>query len=226
MRVILFALFLVLFVAVFAEKSPATSTTPSTPSYSSSTKCATTSVNVRSSASTSGSVLRTLSRGQQVSVSSTSNGWSQIGSGQYVSAQYLGSCGSAPAPYNPPAPVYSPPSSGSGQAQNAVAWARSKVGGCYSQTNRDGNPCYDCSSLVYYAWRAAGKNIGATNTRMYPGNTRSISASQLQPGDLLWRSGHVGMFIGNGRFVHAKGKNYGILEENFNAGSWTKFYRP
>ncbi len=180
------------------------------------TKCTTTNLNVRSSPSTAAKILRTLPSGTSVNVASTASGWAQIGSGQYVSAQYLSNCASAPAPV----------AGGSNQGVAAAQWARSKVGGCYSQARRDGNPCYDCSSLVYYAWRAAGKNIGATNTRMYPGNTRSVSSSSLQAGDILWREGHAGMYIGNGRFVHAKGTAYGIVEEAFRASSWTKFYRP
>ena len=110
--------------------------------------------------------------------------------------------------------------------QAAANWARSKAGGCYSQTKRDGNPCYDCSSLVYYAWRAAGKNIGATNTRMYPGNTHRVSASSLQPGDILWRSGHVGMYLGAGKYVNAENPANGIQVRTFNAAKWTTFYRP
>jgi cell wall-associated NlpC family hydrolase len=135
-------------------------------------QCTSSNLNVRASPGTSGRLLRTLPQGSSVNVISTSNGWAQIGSGQYVSAQYLRACASPS----------TPSSGGSGQGVAAANWALSKVGGCYSQTRRDGNPCYDCSSLVYYAWKAAGKNIGATNTRMYPGNTRAISASQLQSG--------------------------------------------
>jgi len=110
--------------------------------------------------------------------------------------------------------------------QKAAKWALSKVGGCYSQARRDGNPCYDCSSLVYYAWKAAGKNIGATNTRMYPGNTHRIKASDLQPGDILWRYEHAGIYIGNNQFVNAENEANGIRKRTFNAGAWTAFYRP
>jgi cell wall-associated NlpC family hydrolase len=61
---------------------------------------------------------------------------------------------------------------------------------------------------------------------MYPGNTKEVSANSLQPGDILWKSGHVGMFIGNGRFVHAASTKSGIREDAFNKSKWTKFYRP
>lgn len=30
-----------------------------------------------------------------------------------------------------------------------------------------------------------------------------VSLSELEVGDILWRSGHVGIYIGNGQYVHA-----------------------
>lgn len=30
-----------------------------------------------------------------------------------------------------------------------------------------------------------------------------IPLSQAQPGDILWKSGHVGIYIGGGRYIHA-----------------------
>jgi predicted chitinase len=61
-------------------------------------QCTTTAaLNVRSAPSTSGTILRTLAQGASVNVISTSNGWSQIGNSEYVSATYLTNCG-APAP--------------------------------------------------------------------------------------------------------------------------------
>jgi len=61
---------------------------------------------------------------------------------------------------------------------------------------------------------------------MYPGNTRRISANELQPGDILWRDGHVGMHIGNNQFVNAESEKNGIQKRAFNASKWTAFYRP
>jgi cell wall-associated NlpC family hydrolase len=90
----------------------------------------------------------------------------------------------------------------------AAEWAKAQVGKKYSQTSRDGPNSYDCSSLVYYAWRNAGVNIGATNTRQYPGNTRRVY--DLQAGDILWVSGHVGMYVGNNQVVNAESPKNGI----------------
>jgi cell wall-associated NlpC family hydrolase len=90
----------------------------------------------------------------------------------------------------------------------AAAWALAQVGKKYSQTSRDGPNSYDCSSLVYYAWKAAGKNIGAATTRQYPGRTYIVG--DLQAGDLLWKTGHVGMYVGNNQVVNAENPKNGI----------------
>lgn len=72
----------------------------------------------------------------------------------------------------------------------AADWAASKVGSCYSQAHRYGNPCYDCSSLVYLAYKQAGKDGLPLTTRNYPNPTvREISFSQIAKGDILWREG-------------------------------------
>ena len=62
---------------------------------------------------------------------------------------------------------------------------------------------FDCSGLVQYVFAAFGKQLprtaGAQKAVCTP-----ISESQLQPGDLVfWGTGHVGIYIGSGNFVHA-----------------------
>ena len=37
-----------------------------------------------------------------------------------------------------------------------------------------------------------------------------VDASQVQPGDIICYSGHVGIYIGNGAIVHASNKREGI----------------
>jgi cell wall-associated NlpC family hydrolase len=128
--------------------------------------------------------------------------------------------------YNYDGPVYPESDSESYGANEAINWARSKIGGCYSQKNRDGNPCYDCSSFVYYAWQAGGKNIGVRSTGEYPGRLTPVSANQLQPGDILWKSGHVGLYIGGGQYIHAVNPSLGIKQSNVANGGFTRFYRP
>jgi cell wall-associated NlpC family hydrolase len=111
--------------------------------------------------------------------------------------------------------------------QNAAIWARSKVGGCYDLKRRNG-PCFDSSSFVYNAWKLAGKNIKAKTSAQYPGNT--VKVNDLQPGDILWRNGHVGIYVGNNEVVNAEGEAEGItlrlLADYKTKIGFTAVYRP
>jgi len=110
-------------------------------------------------------------------------------------------------------------------ASCVINWARSKVGGCYSQSSRWG-PCYDCSAFAYSAYKACGYDIGAQSSGAYPGNMRSVSSPQ--PGDILWKSGHVAIYTGSG-VVHAENERTGIRERDMNYFNsyfgYTKVYR-
>lgn len=67
---------------------------------------------------------------------------------------------------------------------------------------------FDCSGLVHYAYRQAGIRLPRTTGEQYR-IIRQRYVEQLEPGDLIFfsirsvRASHVGMYIGDGRFVHA-----------------------
>ncbi|MEZ5321682.1 MAG: NlpC/P60 family protein [Microthrixaceae bacterium] len=64
---------------------------------------------------------------------------------------------------------------------------------------------FDCSGLVMFAYRAAGRSL-PHSSRSLRSMTRSISAPDLVPGDLVFGGSpvhHVGIYIGNGQMVHA-----------------------
>jgi cell wall-associated NlpC family hydrolase len=94
----------------------------------------------------------------------------------------------------------------SGRAAIAVAYAKSKLGNpyIYGDTGPYG---FDCSGLTEAAWAAAGVSIPRTSEEQYYGLSRFYSASQLQPGDLIFMEGnppgHVAIYVGNGMFIHA-----------------------
>jgi cell wall-associated NlpC family hydrolase len=109
----------------------------------------------------------------------------------------------------------------------AASWAKGKINSCYSMEHRDG-PCFDASSLVYHAWKAAGKDIQATNTRLYPGRTREVT--DLKAGDILWRSGFAAIYVGDNKVVDAENEQSGVKLRDL---AWfkkyigyTKIYRP
>jgi cell wall-associated NlpC family hydrolase len=63
---------------------------------------------------------------------------------------------------------------------------------------------FDCSGLVYWAYGRLGIELPHSSYALF-GLGRPVPRSRLKPGDLLffYGLGHVGMYIGHGRMVHA-----------------------
>lgn len=66
---------------------------------------------------------------------------------------------------------------------------------------------FDCSGLVQYAYRQAGKAVPRTSRAQYSA-AQPINLSDAEPGDLLFfasgrKVDHVAIYLGNGQFVHA-----------------------
>lgn len=74
---------------------------------------------------------------------------------------------------------------------------------------------YDCSGLMMTVMRKYGVNLPHSSAAQSKGG-KKVSLKQLQPGDLLFfgrgaaRVGHVGMYIGNDKFIHASSPTAGI----------------
>src|SRR5262249_35587404 len=70
---------------------------------------------------------------------------------------------------------------------------------------------FDCSGLLQYIWGKLGVNISRTTYTQW-GEGQAIGKGQLRPGDAVFFKGadsknglpgHVGMYIGGGRFIEA-----------------------
>jgi cell wall-associated NlpC family hydrolase len=66
---------------------------------------------------------------------------------------------------------------------------------------------FDCSGLVQYAYSRAGKRLPRTTGQLWS-HSSTVPQNELRPGDLLFFSiagkmQHVGLYVGDGRFVHA-----------------------
>ncbi|MEU7832955.1 NlpC/P60 family protein [Nonomuraea sp. NPDC049129] len=93
----------------------------------------------------------------------------------------------------------------SGNARLALQFAFAQIGKPY-QYGAVGPGSYDCSSLTQAAWRSAGVEIPRTTyTQWSWGANRHVPLDALQPGDLLFSKGlgHMGMYAGDGKMVHA-----------------------
>ncbi|MGW6504270.1 C40 family peptidase [Nonomuraea angiospora] len=93
----------------------------------------------------------------------------------------------------------------SGNARAALQFAFAQVGKPY-RFGGTGPGSYDCSGLTQAAWRQAGVELPRTTwTQWSWGSARRVPLDALQPGDLLFSKGlgHMGMYAGNGKMVHA-----------------------
>ena len=67
----------------------------------------------------------------------------------------------------------------------------------------------DCSGFVKSILAHFGIDVPHSSASIR-GCGRSVSESEMQPGDIVCYSGHVGIYAGNGRLLSALGKKYGI----------------
>lgn len=87
---------------------------------------------------------------------------------------------------------------------------------------------FDCSGYVQYVFNANGVSVPRTSGEQYYFGTK-VSKSNLQPGDLVFFNtngkgvSHVGIYIGDGKFIHSGVTNGVVIAELFGA-YWSKLY--
>jgi cell wall-associated NlpC family hydrolase len=88
--------------------------------------------------------------------------------------------------------------------QRAAGFAVRVVGVPYRYGGVSPASGFDCSGLVYWAYKHVGIEVPHSSYALY-GTGRRVSRSHLRPGDVLFFSGlgHVGLYLGRGRMVHA-----------------------
>lgn len=87
------------------------------------------------------------------------------------------------------------------RAEIAVATAKKQLGKPY-RYGSTGPSSFDCSGLMRFAYAAAGVPLPRSSGAQF-GSLRRVPLDELKPGDLVYRPGHIGMYIGQGRMIHA-----------------------
>ena len=110
--------------------------------------------------------------------------------------------------------------------QNVVNTALGKVG-CRYVYGAHGPNKFDCSGLVYWVYQQYGYDLQPGARNQWSTLDKSVKKADLLPGDLVFFSDngrasgifHVGMYIGDGQFVHAANSKKGVIVSNLD-GEW------
>lgn len=173
-----------------------------------------TSLNVRSAPSMDASVVAMLSNGQSINIITKTGGtWFKVDLGDkvgYVHASYVAaSRNGTPVVYDKTADMSIQSATGSEKGQLVVATAKKYLGipYVYGGSSPAG---FDCSGLVQYVFRELGVSINRVAADQTAHGT-PVGRENLLPGDIVFfhntsrytRINHVGIYVGNGQFIHA-----------------------
>lgn len=186
-------------------------------------------LNIRSGAGTGNSVIGTLANNATINIIGEENGWYKIkldnGTTGYVGANYIskisggsnivdntsnsnvkGTTNPETEAKNNKANTAKPTVTGN----KVVDYAQKLLGTKYvwGGTSTQG---FDCSGFTQYVYKKMGINIPRVS-RAQANAGSPVSLSNIKPGDLLYfdttgsgSTSHVGIYMGNGKFIHASG---------------------
>ena len=84
---------------------------------------------------------------------------------------------------------------------DVVEYAK-KFLGCKYVYGAAGPNTFDCSGFTSYVYKHFGYSLNRTSSGQR-NNGKAVSKKDLQPGDIVCFSGHVGIYVGNNQFIHA-----------------------
>jgi len=187
-----------------------------------------TNVRIRASHNTSSAILGMVTEGDTVEVIGINTGWYKVktkGVVGYIRSDFMKVTG-APGSVDDTIPE------GSEVGKAIANLALSFKGYNYvygAESPADG---FDCSGLVYYCYGQYGYSLPRTAGRQYSsGGGTKVSKSELQAGDLVFFSSdggysvtHVGIYIGNGEFVHASTSKTGVIVSSLYSSYYTRVW--
>lgn len=119
-------------------------------------------------------------------------------------------------------------SGGDGPAARASSVAASMVGKPYRYGGSTPTG-FDCSGLVFFSFQRAGMSV-PRSTEAQRQRSRRVAPSYLSRGDLVFfnqdgkNSSHVGIYLGDNRFVHAPSSGKRVRLDLLNDPYWQKHF--
>ena len=182
-------------------------------------------VRLRSGAGTSYSILGTYNNGTPLTITGTSGDWTAVtinGVKGYVNSAYVsttkteGGNGGG-----------STPSTSIGET--IVATAKQYMGAPYVYGGMSPSG-FDCSGFVNYVYKLCGYSMSRVASSIYNNNGTYVEKANLQIGDLVFFAsnsssiGHVGIYIGNGQFIHSSSGAGCVVISDLSSSYYLKNY--
>ena len=88
---------------------------------------------------------------------------------------------------------------------------------------------FDCSGLVFFSYKQAGVTL-PRSTDQQRDLSRHIRRASLKRGDLVFfdqegkKNSHVGIYLGDGRFVHAPSSGKHVRTDSLDSPYWKKHF--
>ena len=127
-------------------------------------------------------------------------------------------------PGAPEPPVARPGPAATDLREKLVATAESFIGVDYAWGGTTTRSGFDCSGLVLAVYRLNGLAMPRSVRDQYRAGT-AVSGNRLSKGDLVFFTAspggelsHVGIYIGNGTFIHAPGSGKNVRRESLASG--------
>ena len=180
------------------------------------------SLNMRAAAGTSYDTVASIPGGTVLELEGVDNGWYKVtysGKTGYVSSDYITITTEPDATET----------ASSDLGAQIVAYAEEYLGTPYVLGGNGPNQ-FDCSGFTKYVYSHFGYTLNRTATDQLQ-NGVSVSKDELQPGDLVFFKyrtskpvSHVGIYIGNGEFIHASTNRYVVQIDQMESGHYANVY--
>ena len=130
----------------------------------------------------------------------------------------------------PETPVTSESSTAGTTGTAVVEYAKQYLGYKYVSGGASPSTGFDCSGFTTYVYKHFGISLYRTSGDQIK-NGVAVEKSDLQPGDLVLfnndgntRIGHVGIYVGNGNFIHASNPKEGVKITSLSTSYYQKRY--